>query len=484
VNALTSIWRLSLPTLVLIGCAALVAPGAVAQKSSSSDKAKERASKLLERAEAMAQRGSYSAALSTYKKVAKQYPATEAASVARRRATPNAFLGCKELGNSGSEENRVDVVILGDGYTLKHQRSFDRVARMVPRSFERNETLGEYFGYFRFVRANVTSKEDGVDGLGRKFDTALGAFLSDEKRGFLDVDHGQVARMLKELDQHDGLSLVFVRAGKFGFAGHGTAIVGGREEKRIVHEWAHAFAGLGEEHADPERPRVRQPQPANVSTVADPKQVPWKHWIEAGARGIGVYPGADGQLQGAWKPMAAGCVMDEGEFFCAPCREAIVLRIYDFVDPIESCAPASHESSETRKPLGTAPEDLVVESRMDFEVDVMRPKSHSLIVRWYLYPEKSAPEPMGQKGFSGPRSQRGKLPALPGEPLEVDRRRCSTRDLSLDPRRYDAGRYKLVCEVRDETRMRAEPLPWVLRDEQDVLISRRAWWLRIVNEPR
>ena len=337
-------------TLVVLALAVLSQDGMAQGEKKATDKEAAKAEKLLDRAEAMATRGSYRSAQAAYRKIAERYPASAAAKVARRRANTNAFLGYRELTRSGAASNRVDVVIMGDGYTLQHQRSFDRTARVVPRAFERNRTFGEYYDYLRFVRANVVSAADGIDGLGRKADTALGAFLRDEKRSFMDVDHGKVAAMLDELPEHDHLAVVFVRAGEHGLGAHGIAVVGGRDEKALIHEWGHAFAGLAEEHSDPERVRAAQPDPANISTTADPKQVPWAHWLAAKARGVGVYQGGDGKIQGAWKPMAAGCLMDQGEFFCPPCREKVVLRIYDFVDPIESCEPAAHESSESRKP--------------------------------------------------------------------------------------------------------------------------------------
>lgn len=442
------------------------------------------AAALLEKAEALAERGSYSAAQAAYRKLVQRYPRTAAGAVAQRRSGANAFLGASELGRPAPASGRVDVVILGDGYTLEHQRSFDRLARIVPRVFERNRTLGEYFDYFRFVRANVVSAEDGIDGLGREADTAMGAFLRDEKRGHIDVDHGKVAAMCNELGEHDRLAIVYVRAGEFGFGSHGVAVVGGRDEKQTLHEWGHAFANLGEEHTDPERPCVRTENPPNLARSADPKTVPWKHWLEAGTRGVGVYQGGDGKLQGVWKPMAAGCVMDQGEFFCPPCREAIVLRIYDFVDPICGTGPEAHESSETREPKPTAADAILIESRTDFEVTVMTPKSHGLEVAWWLFPASEAPAVMGQRGFRGPRSERGPLAALAGEPVLVDSKRCAVRRFVLDPRRCEPGRYKLVCVVRDDTQLRGEAQPWVLNDARGVLESRRAWWVEIVEDPR
>ena len=55
---------------------------------------------------------------------------------------------------------------MGDGYALDDQNEFDDVAKSVVDVFRRHKTLGEYFAYHNFVRANLISKDQGVSGLG------------------------------------------------------------------------------------------------------------------------------------------------------------------------------------------------------------------------------------------------------------------------------------------------------------------------------
>jgi hypothetical protein len=78
----------------------------------------------------------------------------------------------------------------------------------------------------------------------------------------------------------------------------------------------------------------------NVSSTPDPTKVPWAHWIAAKNPVVSVYEGAAGRARGAWKPTSGECVMDHADFFCPVCQEAVVLRIYSLVDPIETSAPA------------------------------------------------------------------------------------------------------------------------------------------------
>ena len=68
-----------------------------------------------------------------------------------------------------------------------------------------------------------------------------------------------------------------------------------------------------------------------------------------------------------------GCVMSNGEFFCVVCQEALVLRIYSIVDPIESCSPAA-------VPQGIREPYKVGEEPLELRVQVMKPATHALEV--------------------------------------------------------------------------------------------------------
>ncbi len=463
--------------LLLLSIAALLSPFLQAQSSK-----EQGAAKALAKAEGLAAKARYSAARAAYRRIVKRYAGTKAAKVAARRSKPNAYLGSAELVHNGPSENRIDVAIMGDGDTLRYQRSFDSIARVVPRLFARNRTLGEYYRYFNFRRLNVLSKETGIDGLGREADTAMGAFLKDEKLGHIDVDRGRVATFLRESPVQDGLSIVFVRAGSFGFGVDGTAVVGGRNDKQVLHEWGHAFAGLADEHADPLRPRVMQDHPPNVSFSPDPNKAPWKRWLDRGVPGIGLYQGADGRVRGAWKPSSGGCIEDNADFYCPICREALVLRIYDLVDPIDSVSPRAYESSEKQVLSGAPKKALVIRDRMEFRVATLAPKTHALEVTWWLFPKKLAPRLTEGVPNPGPRTTRGPLTKLEGRPLATDRKKGPKHRFLLDGRRLSQGHYKLICVVRDPCLIRGSKTPWVLTDKHQVLESRRAWLIEVRTE--
>ena len=444
--------------LTLVACSLLFVCPASAQSW------EQDAAAAFAKAEELAAKGQYAAALAAYKKIAETWPATLGGSRSLWRSGLNSLLGWRFLVQSGPPENRVDVVIMGDGFTLEQQNSFDDIAKNVQRTFDKEKVLGEYYPYWNFVSCNVVSKEDGIDGYGRQYDTALGGHVVDIGRALVGVDANLVRRMLKELPAHDGVAIVFVKKGSGGTAGGGVATVGGRDDDTMVHEWGHAFGGLGDEYVDRTH-RGEGRQGINTANTGDKAKVPWKHWIDAGAPGIGVYEGANGMQRGAWRPTASGCIMQQSNGqFCRVCREGLVLHIYERVDPIESVTPAP------------AKDALPCRESLLFQAKVMQPRKHPLDVRWYVFADGKAPaEPRGPlRGDAGQRSARGPLVAISDVPAAV-----GVREFRFDPRGRKPGRYCLVLRVKDTTRMGDDGLPWVLKDDRGLCESERRWWISV-----
>jgi hypothetical protein len=401
---------------------------------------------------------------------------------------------------------------MGDGYTLEHQKAFDKLAEEAPNFFEHQKTFREYWTYFNFLEASLVSAEDGIDGFGRSYDTALGAKTLGTFAGHVGIDRPRVTAMLSEMPEHDGLAIVFVKQGVLGTGGSGVAVIGGMSASTTIHEWGHAFARLSDEYATRISHDLAAVQSGiNVSATDDPAKVPWAHWLEAKHPGIGVYQGAAGRVRGAWKPTPDGCVMDNGEFFCPVCQEAIVLRIYSLVDPIEDVSPIS-------PPPGVREPIVLRDEALEIRVRVMQPATHALEVSWWVIPESqlpvthgadvvptgpasgrlggtsgtsvtpSNPGDPGQKATDagrkqprfGDRRDRGPLPPVPGRPVASSRFDADgMHTLRLSPVDMKPGRYEVVCRVRDATRLRDEKWPWVLKDDRGLLESERVWWVRV-----
>ena len=442
------------------------------------------AAALLEKAESRAESGKYREAQRLYKKLAEDFAGTPEGRIGERRSKPSAFLGAADIVRHGDSSNRVDIVLMGEGYQLKEMKAFAKLADDLPDYFRRNRTLGEYYSYFNFIRADLVSADNGVDGFGREYDTALGGHILGTYAGHVGVNGGEVRRMLDELPAHDGQAIVFAKLGVLGSGGGGIATIGGRNMKTTLHEFGHSFGRLSDEYSSETHKRGPTKANVNVTDNPDPDRAPWKHFIDAKVPGVDMYQGADGRARGAWRPTANGCIMGAGEFYCPVCREQLVKLIYSMVDPIDRVAPAPHRSRSD--------EEHVVEGKeLVLEVTAMQPASHMLQVEWWVFPAADAPRStVSDSSFAAPakrgrRSTRNPVELAPIE-AKPDQRSKGKRDGEHEFRfkrsAFEPGRYRVICRVTDPAKLRGDRHPWVLKDDRGLLQSEVGWWVRVPAE--
>jgi len=440
------------------------------------------ANAAFDKAEKDGREGRYSEAQSGYRRIAEKFAVSDAGRRAAQRTTPSAFLGSADVLRHGPSANRVDIVLMGDGYELSHMKSFDKLASDIPPLFERKEPFHEYWSYFNFLRASLVSGENGVDGFGREYDTALDAKTLNTYAGHVGIDATRVRMMLEQIPEHDGLAICFVKNGVAGTGGGGFATIGGRSAETTIHEWGHAFAGLSDEYEEQQAAHTGAVGASpNISSTEDPKRVPWAHWLKAKHPRIGVYEGGAGRLKGAWKPTSTGCAMATQEEFCAVCREAVVLRVYSLVDPIESCLPAADQDALFIQKLSEEP--------LEIRVKTMEPASHALEARWWIVPTPRpalTPDPASTSsaGFSQRKSvdrrARGALPPIEEPPTKTSLYDADgNHSLLIRPTELEPGVYRVVCRVKDSTLLRGERWPWVLKDDLGLLESERVWWIEV-----
>lgn len=433
------------------------------------------AAKAFSKAEALASKGSYSKAHASYKRIAKKWPNTAAGELALTRSGKTAFLGWTYLVENGPSENRVDVVIAGDAFKLSEQNRFDDMAKQIPTHFKSREVFEEYYAHHNFIRINVASKDGNIDSHGRAYDTAFDGKMMGRNEPFFMVSRNRVMEALMNLPSHDELAIVMTKAkGMGGTGGRGVAACGSGNPGLINHEWGHSFGRLSDEYTTYTHDRGESVRNSvNISNTGDKKKVPWAHWLEAKAPGVGVYRGGAGRIKGAWRSNTTQCIMSQGREFCTVCREALVLRIYRYVDPIDESRPAAQ--GEKKQSSIRAERD----GRYRFEVDLVQPKKHGLEVCWYVFPEDSAPKTIPFKKLED-RAKRGKLPKLDAKHAARSHSFSKkTYKFLWRPERNAKGKFRVVCRVKDHAKVSAERLPWVLKDEKGLLESERVWVVQL-----
>lgn len=458
-----------------------------------------KAERMLEKAQLRAEQGKFDEAHALYRRLAKDYPSTPEGVIGKRRGKPSAYLGHGDVVRNGPSENRLDFVLMGEGYQITEMAAFAKLASDVPDVFERDEVFGEYYRYLNFLRADLVSADNGVDGYGRDYDTALNGKTLGTFAGHVGIDRAAVRAMLQEMPEQDGQAIVFAKLGILGTGGGGVATIGGRNMATMIHEVGHSFGGLSDEYTALQAGRKKGAKPSrntNIAISEDPEESPWSHFLKAKVRGVGMHPGGAQFVKGAWRPTAGKCVMAAGGSYCPVCREELVLRIYSYCDPIDAADPAAHPFD--------GDEDLEVGRRgVSFEVTVLQPTTHDLQVDWWLLPEGQAPRPIdvsvrkrrrAKKGESvatvksqvstGPGGRRVAPPVpIKAKPATSTKpNRDGVHKFRVSANDLEAGRYRVVCRVHDTTEVRGSRSPWVIKQDVGFLTSTIGWWVRLEDE--
>lgn len=181
----------------------------------------------------------------------------------------------KTLVAQGPSENRIDLTIVGDGYTeLEKKRFFEDAKRLTDDMFV-GQTFASYLPLFNVHAVFVPSKESGLTDVERK-DTALGLYRSPQgsKRGILPGDRRAIERAISLAPDTDYPILV-ANDDFYGGLGGRYAITTRSENSGTMvlrHELGHNFGNVGEEYDGG--------QVYSGANHSSSKNLPWSHWID------------------------------------------------------------------------------------------------------------------------------------------------------------------------------------------------------------
>lgn len=182
----------------------------------------------------------------------------------------------KELVKTGSDENRIVLVIIGDGYTLEEkQKYFDDVNRMVDDLFK-EVTFKSYLPLFNIYAVYTPSNDSGITDLIEK-DTAFSLYRAPKgsKRGIMPGDRLAMERALNLASNKVDYPIVIANDDYYGGLGGRYAITTrslNSGSMVLRHELGHNFSNVGEEYDGG--------QVYSGANFSRSPSVPWKHWIE------------------------------------------------------------------------------------------------------------------------------------------------------------------------------------------------------------
>jgi hypothetical protein len=297
-----------------------------------------------------------------------------AASIAQAQ-TPE-FMVVRE---SGPRDKRVNIVILGDGYTAAEKSKFLTHLKTVADVVVQDLPLTEYADYFNiygiFVASNQSGADDPSQGIQR--DTYFNASYSGR---LLTVSGSKAFTVINKFVPEADMEFVVVNDDTYGGSGGQVAVASFAAPEIIAHEAQHSFSGLGDEY---DYAGVTPWESPNTTKQTNRASIRWAHWIAPAtpvptpetstwSKAPGLFEGAAYNATGWYRPKLNCRMRENGIPFCEPCSETIILSMYEKVSPMDSALP---------KP---GPITVFANEIPPLRVKAKRPLGHALAVTWIV----------------------------------------------------------------------------------------------------
>ncbi|WP_167546580.1 M64 family metallopeptidase [Stieleria maiorica] len=264
-------------------------------------------------------------------------------------SSPSQTTGFDTVLDNGPSDNRVDLVILGDGYTASQIDTVyaNHVNGMLEYLFNAGQDpYPRYANFFNAHRINTVSNESGADQPPNEIfvDTAFDAyyFCGNIER-LICINNTKANNAKNTALAGAGFSaemqFVSVNDSKYGGSGGSYAVFAGANSSAnelALHEVAHSFNNLADEYGG--SPNYTGSEPPEVNVTTDPQGSKWQRWLGYDQPGIGTidtYEGARYFDQGIFRPSHNSKMRNLGRPFDAVSREKIILDIYELVDPVD-----------------------------------------------------------------------------------------------------------------------------------------------------
>jgi len=211
---------------------------------------------------------------------------------------------------SGESENRIDVVFMGDGYTIgERERFFDDMARLTKDMFE-DETFRSYLPVFNIWAIHVPSVESGIGYYGRSKNTPFQLYKNGvQHRGVLPTGAGQrKARETCKLAPGCDYPSIIANDEFYGGLG-GEFVIGTRSKTTgtivLRHEMGHNFVSVGEEYDNGGVYRgYNSDKPTFFGRPAN--NIKWKHWLTEQGKSAVEQKQKQALAKYPWKDLAKG----------------------------------------------------------------------------------------------------------------------------------------------------------------------------------
>ncbi len=261
----------------------------------------------------------------------------------------------KQIVKNGPAKNRVDLVILGDGYRAKEMGKFRKDSKAFADYIFKQSPFSEYKRHFNVLRIETPSKQSGASRPSKPRKTVYGAyFWCFEIERLLCIDNDKVTKVLDQNVSYNrrDMVIVLVNDEKYGGSGGPYAVASTNEFSReiAVHEFGHSFGHLDDEYVEEFNcGRYTDPWGFNVTQETKRSKIPWTHWIPKKTqlptpddkdRGPGLYEGAFFCAEDWYRPTLDSKMNGLLAPSFGPVNtEQLVRRIYETIRPSDKVKP-------------------------------------------------------------------------------------------------------------------------------------------------
>lgn len=247
---------------------------------------------------------------------------------------------------NGPPHDKVDLVIVAEGYTAEQWEKFKRDVQRLTDTLLNTAPFGQYREKLNIRGVFRPSADSGVD------EPTKGLFRNtvvNASYNALDASHYCLVndnKSLRDIASRVPYDNVIVLANSTRYGGGGfyniNCIITADDERSpeiFIHEFGHSFAGLADEYInesyfDSYNTRGVEPLEPNITAYLNPDNLKWKHLLTPGIElptpadekydgKVGLFEGAGYTKTGMFRS-GLHCVMGAGGvLYCKVCQEAI-----------------------------------------------------------------------------------------------------------------------------------------------------------------
>jgi len=200
-----------------------------------------------------------------------------------------------ESDKNDDSHSRVDIAILGEGYTLDDKRKFEEDLKYFTNVFFSQPPYSFYEDKFNIYGVYKPSEDSGVDEPRAKIykNTVMNCtFNSLGSERYLLTEDNKAVRDLAAHVPYDAL-YIMVNHSRYGGGGiynfYCTFTTGNQyKDYLFIHEFGHSFTGLADEYYTSSTayndfyPQGVEPVEPNITSLTDPQNVKWEKFLTPG----------------------------------------------------------------------------------------------------------------------------------------------------------------------------------------------------------